>query len=167
VETSDWIALAALLFTIFVWWRSRAGIRGERVDRQREDKRRDEELKLLREQVGLQVEDRQRANRAELVCRQRGRGGESQGIDYYEVVLHNSGPATARDVEARIATEEGEPLSNPQRLTPIPRDEDSPQFKLLISMHDSRNRQRPLFIRVSWADGAGKHAENLEELAGF
>jgi hypothetical protein len=167
MNASDWIALVALLVAIGVAIRGELNVRAERRDREKEDKRRDEELELLREQVGLQVEDRQRANRAELVCRQRGHGGESEGIDYYEVVLHNSGPATARDVEARIATEAGEPLSNPQRLTPIPRDEDSPQFKLLISMDESRDRQRPLFIRASWADGAGEHVENLEELSAF
>jgi hypothetical protein len=49
----------------------------------------------------------------------------------------------------------------------LSRDEDSPQFKLLISMDESRNRQRPLFIHASWADGAREHAANLEELAAF
>jgi hypothetical protein len=167
MDASSGIALAALLFSIFVWWRSRAGIKGERQAREREDKRRDEELGLLREQVELKAEDRLRERRAELVCRQKGHGGEQPGIDYYEVILHNAGRATARDIQACIATEAGDPLSSLQRLTPITRDEDSAQFKLLISIDESRNRERPLFVRVSWADGAGEHAENLEELAAF
>jgi hypothetical protein len=167
MDAASWIALAALVFSIFVWWRSRAGIRGERQAREREDKRRDEELRLLREQVELQAEDRLRERRAELVCRQKGRGGEQPGIDYYEVVLHNAGRATARDVQACIATEAGDPVSSLQQLTSIARDEDSALFKLLLSIDDSRNRERPLFVRASWADGTGEHEENLEKLAAF
>ena len=167
MEASDWIALCALLVAIGVAIRGELNVRAERHDREKEDKRRDEELKLRYEQFELEAEDRRRANRAELVCRQKGHGGESQGVDYYEVVLHNSGPATAREIEAFIATEDGRPLSNPQQLAPLPRDEDSALFKLLISISDSRTRPWQLFIRVAWADGAGRHVENLEELNPF
>jgi hypothetical protein len=57
--------------------------------------------------------------------------------------------------------------SRTQRLGTIARDEESPTFKLELSMEDSRIRPRPLWIHVSWSDGAGQHDENIAELNPF
>jgi hypothetical protein len=167
MDASSWIALAALVFSGFVWWRNSRTLRGERDAREREDKRGDERLQLLRAQVEGEAEHRLSERRADLVCRQGPRGGAGEGFDEYDVALVNGGRSTAHDLSAWIATEDGQAIGGPQRPGDLLPDAQSPWFKLRLGHEDSRDRPRRLFIRVSWTDSAGEQEKNLAELERF
>lgn len=164
MDASSWIALVALAFSGFVWWRNTRTLRDEREAREREDKRGDERLQLLRAQVEGEAEHRLSERSADLVCRQGSRGGAGEGFDEYDVVLVNGGRSTAHDLAAWIATEDGQAIGGLQRPGDLLPDTQSPWFKLRLGHEDSRNRPRQLFIRVSWTDGTGEHEKNLTEL---
>jgi hypothetical protein len=165
MDSSEWIALGALGVSILVAFRGEMNLRGERRTRAREDERRDEEIRLLRAQVEGQAEDRVSERRAELVVRQGDRGGESGGADYYSIIIVNGGRATAHDVRAWIAGEQGQQLSDDvQRPGSILPNDTSPTFKLRLNHQYSRDRSIRLFLRAAWADGTGDREENLGEL---
>jgi hypothetical protein len=164
MDASNWIALGALVVSIFVAIRAELKLRAERGARQREDSRRDEELQLLRAQVEGQAEDRLGERQADLVCRQGSRGGVTPDSDEYNIELVNGGRATAHDVRAWIATDDGTALSDPQRPGAIPAGAKSPEFKLYLPHAISRDPNARIFLRAAWVDGAGDRERNIAEL---
>lgn len=164
MELSDAIALAALAVSIAVFARSELAQRAERVARKREDERRDEEVSLLRQQVKAALEQRFDERRAILVGGQGVIEGGSP-VDVYAVSLVNGGLANALDVTAWLANENGARLdSSEQRLGALLTKAAEPLwFKLGLSAADSRGAKR-IFLRAAWADGTGRHEENIVEL---
>jgi hypothetical protein len=164
MDASSWIALAALIVAILVAIRGERSLRVERKDRKKEDSRRDEELDLLRSQVVGEAAHRLSERQADLICRQGGRSSVGEGVDAYDVLIVNGGRATAHDLQAWIATENGQPITGRQHLGGLLPDTESPWFQLKISQQNGHDPAEPLFIRASWTDGAGEHEAAIDIL---
>jgi hypothetical protein len=164
MDAGNWIALTAVVLSVLVAIRGELSVRGERRARAREDRRRDEELHLLRAQVEGEAEHRLSELRAHLVCSQGARGGTGVGMDEYSIALLNAGKTTAHDVRAWIATEDGEALSVEQRPGALVPGADRIWFTLSLAHEHSRDQNSRIFLRAAWTDGTGDHEENIEEL---
>jgi hypothetical protein len=151
---SEWIALAALLVSVVGVLLNESRIRRERDAREREDRRRDEELNLLHQQVEGEAERRLEQRHAHLIGFQ---GSISGGdpTDEFTLSILNTGPDIAREVTAWVGDQTGAGISGPQRLGALPPNADRPQeFRIVVGRGASRG-QREIALWASWIDGTG------------
>jgi hypothetical protein len=182
-----WIAAGALIVSVatFGWtvWRdkvTRAALKQETRDRkeqiEREDGRREEELRLLRVQVERQADEMRAAQDAHLIGKSPGRHyGGIGNIAEYPVSVQNVGPAVARDVRVwlALATPDADPDSAPtvasaEELGALAPNDEPARFSLIQGdVSSGGGVPRDGWIVASWKDDSGEWVETIGKLTVF
>jgi hypothetical protein len=161
VDTSDWIALGALAVaagSFYNSWRERADRRKSIAE---ERDHRQEELRLLREQVEAEQHVRDLGRRAKLIARRGPINGGSQ-FDRYTFWLTNGGRATARDIRLVALTEATRhEVSREAQLEVLVVDETT---SVELEVPQQPARAGGIVLHARWHDEAGEHVEDLAPL---
>jgi hypothetical protein len=164
LDASDWIALAALLVSVVVAVRSERRLGAERRDRKREDKRRDEEIGLLRAQVEGAEADRAARRRARIVAEQ-GSGSGGERADQITFTVRNLGPSVVWDVDLKVRTvtmNENETWQDATPRIPVaPAMNVGEQRDVTVEIPRAFSRRRDLALWARWRDDVDDHEAAL------
>ena len=128
----------------------------------RESGRRDEEIRLLRdeagrrdEEVGLLRQQVARQEQAHISVNERIPGSTSGDTFIYDVPIVNDGASIARHVDVELVTNDGETARSGRWDRPMP-----PAETTVIRLSIPRDQYRgPYDIVVGWDDGRGRNRE--------